>query len=63
MPISEKIIAKIKNSKNDSNFKELLLNILEEEDKGNHQYKKYYEKLVNEYLDSQNKEDANNDSN
>lgn len=50
MPISEKIIEQVNNLKIDSDFKELLLKILSEEDKGTHKYKEIYEKMVNEYL-------------
>ena len=50
MPISEKIIEQVNNLKINSDFKELLLKILSEEDKGTHKYKEIYEKMVNEYL-------------
>ncbi|MBQ8898480.1 MAG: hypothetical protein IJY86_08365 [Clostridia bacterium] len=51
MPISEKIIAQINNIDADEEFKELMLSILEEEDKGNFRFKDTYEKLVNDYLE------------
>lgn len=51
MPISEKIIAQINNIDADEEFKELMLAILAEEDKGNFRFKDTYEKLVNDYLE------------
>lgn len=51
MPISEKIIAQINSIDTDDEFKELMLSILSEEDKGNHRYKDTYEKMINEYLE------------
>ncbi|MDE5617255.1 MAG: hypothetical protein K2I36_00165 [Ureaplasma sp.] len=64
MPISEKIVLRIKNSKNDDDFKKLLLNILNEEDMGNHQFKRTYEKYVNDYLDvKKESEDSKDDTN
>lgn len=51
MPISEKIIAQINSVDVDVEFKELMLAILTEEDKGNFRFKDTYEKLVNDYLE------------
>lgn len=50
MPISEKIIAQINGIDADEEFKELMLSILAEEDKGNFRFKEAYEKLINDYL-------------
>ena len=64
MPISEKIVQRIKNSKNDDDFKKLMLNILNEEDMGNHQFKRAYEKYVNDYLEANKEsEDSKDDTN
>lgn len=51
MPISEKIIAQINSIDTDDEFKELMLSILSEEDKGNYRFKDTYEKMINEYLE------------
>ena len=61
MPISEKIIERIKNSNLDKEFKKLMLQILAEEDKGNYRFKAEYEKFVNEYLETQKKDGGLND--
>lgn len=50
MPISEKIKKKIENLNETDAFKKLMLDILAEEDKGNHRFKEAYEKRVNTYL-------------
>ena len=52
MPISEKIIAQINSIDTDDEFKELMLLILSEEDKGNYRFKDTYEKMINEYLEN-----------
>ena len=56
MPISEKIVARIKQSTYDKNFKELMLQILEETNKGNYRYKEAYKKLVDDYIENIEKE-------
>lgn len=61
MPISEKIIERIKYSNLDKEFKKLMLQILTEEDKGNYRFKAEYEKFVNEYLETQKKDGGLND--
>ena len=61
MPISEKIIERIKYSNLDKEFKKLMLQILAEEDKGNYRFKAEYEKFVNEYLETQKKDGGLND--
>ena len=50
MPISEKIQEKIRKLPDDEKFKELMLAILAEEDKGNFRFKDTYEKLIKAYL-------------
>jgi hypothetical protein len=55
MPISQKIKNRIYLLYVDENFKELMMKILEVEDKGTYQYTKEYEKHVNEYLEKKSK--------
>ncbi len=51
MAISEKIKQKIeKLDEKDEDFKKLLLDILEEESKGDFRYKERFENIINEYL-------------
>lgn len=51
MPISKKITEQIFSLTDvDDSFKELMLAILEIEDKGTHRYKEPYDKLINNYL-------------
>lgn len=50
MPISEKIKNQIQQLDTTEDFKELMLSILTEEDKGNFRFKDTYEKLINEYI-------------
>jgi hypothetical protein len=50
MPISEKIKNQIQQLDATEDFKELMLSILTEEDKGNFRFKDTYEKLINEYI-------------
>ena len=52
MPISEKIRNKINGLNEEKGIKELMIAILEEEDKGNHRFKDTYMNLVSEYLDT-----------
>lgn len=59
MPISEKIRNKITALEVSDDLKKLMLDILTEEDKGNHRFKETYERLVNEYLKT--KEGDNHD--
>lgn len=59
MPISKKIIDQINNLDVDSDFKELMVAILNEEDKGNHRFKDTYERLIKDYLSK--KEGESND--
>lgn len=62
MPISKKITEQILSLTDvDNSFKELMLSILEIEDKGTHRYKEPYDKLINKYLNK--KEDHKNDQN
>lgn len=61
MPISEIIVKKIEQLDDDKDFKELLISILSEEDKGNFRFKAVYESLINKYLDQ--KEGETDDSN
>ena len=58
MPISEKIAQKINDLNEPKEFKTLMMSILEQEDRGSHQYKKDYIKLVNDYIEK--KEKASN---
>lgn len=51
MPISEKITKQIQELDTCENFKNLMLSILAEEDKGIFRFKDAYEKLVNEYIE------------
>lgn len=50
MPISYKIRQKIDALNESQDFKDLLLEILTIEDKGNHKYKEAYDKLASKYL-------------
>lgn len=50
MPISAKIRKRIEDLNDRQEFKDLMLEILTLEDKGNHKYKEAYEKLANLYL-------------
>ena len=61
MPISEIIVTKIEQLDDEREFKDLLISILTEEDKGNFRFKNVYENLINEYLKK--KEDDSNDKN
>ena len=50
MPISRKIIEQINSlTEVDDSFKELMISILEIEDKGTHRFKEPYEKLIKDY--------------
>lgn len=51
MPISEKIIQQINLCKATKPEKELMLKVLEVEDKGSFRYQADYEALIKEYLD------------
>ena len=59
MPISEKIMNQIKKIDAPNDFKELMLAVLAEEDKGNFRFKEAYERLINDYLKA--KEDGQSD--
>lgn len=61
MPISKKILDQIEKLEADQKTKELLLAILNEEDKGNYKFKDTYEKLITSYLETKDKGDENND--
>ena len=61
MPISKKILDQIEKLEADQKTKELLLAILNEEDKGNYKFKDTYEKLITSYLDTKDTGDENND--
>lgn len=61
MPISEIIVTKIEQLDDEQDFKDLLISILTEEDKGNFRFKNVYENLINEYL--KRKEDDSDDKN
>lgn len=61
MPISKKILDQIEKLEADQKTKELLLAILNEEDKGNYKFKDTYEKLITSYLETKVKGDENND--
>ncbi|MDD4353785.1 MAG: hypothetical protein PHN56_04995 [Candidatus Nanoarchaeia archaeon] len=61
MPISKKILDQIEKLDADQKTKELLLAILNEEDKGNYKFKDTYEKLITSYLETKSKGDENND--
>ncbi len=54
MPISEKIKEQIDVLEVQKDFKDLMIAILTEEDKGNFRFKDTYEKLVNEYIETSN---------
>lgn len=51
MPISKKIIVQINSIDADADFKTLMINILNEEDKGNHRFKETYEKFIMDYIE------------
>lgn len=59
MPISEKIMKQISKIDAPDDFKELMLAVLSEEDKGNFRFKEAYERLINDYLNA--KEDGLSD--
>lgn len=59
MPISKKIEEQIQKLDIDNDLKELMMNVLKEEDKGTHAFKQLYNKMVDEYLKK--KEEENND--
>lgn len=59
MSISEKIIARVNKIDADDDFKDLLISILAEEDKGNFRFKDSFERMVNDYLGR--KEEKNSD--
>lgn len=59
MPISEKIMNQINKIDAPNDFKELMLAVLAEEDKGNFRFKEAYERLINDYLKA--KEDGQSD--
>ena len=61
MPISEIIVTKREQLDDEQDFKDLLISILTEEDKGNFRFKNVYENLINEYL--KRKEDDSDDKN
>lgn len=50
MSISKKISDEITNLKESSEFKKLLLNLLEIEDKGNHRNNQLFESKIKEYI-------------
>lgn len=50
MSISKKISDEITNLKESSEFKKLLLNLLEIEDKGNHRNNQLFENKIKEYI-------------
>ena len=54
MPISEKIKEQIDALEVQRDFKDLMIAILTEEDKGNFRFQDAYEKLVNEYIEASN---------
>lgn len=58
--ISEKIKKQINSLDVSKEMKELMIKILEEEDKGVYKYKEIYDKLVNEFIV---KEEVHNGSN
>ncbi len=60
--ISDKIKKQINDLDVSESLKELMLKILEIEDKGTYKYKEAYDKLINEYIEKQ-KEDENDDQN
>ena len=57
MPISVKILQKINELNETKEFKALMMSILEQEDRGSHQYKRDYIKMVNDYLAKKEKTD------
>ena len=59
--ISEKIKKEINKLSISVELKQLMLKILEEEDKGNYKYKDTFDKLVNKYLEDE--EGKSNDQN
>lgn len=59
MPISEKILTQISKIDAPDDFKDLMLAVLTEEDKGNFRFKEAYEKLINDYIKA--KEDGQSD--
>ena len=59
--ISEKIKNQIYGLDISIEMKELMIKILEEEDKGIYKYKEVYDKLINDYIDKE--EETADDSN
>ena len=51
MPISEKIVSKILEADENTEFKKLMMQILQEADKGNFRVKAEFEKIVKNYID------------
>ena len=56
MPISEKIVDRIRQLDEDEQFKRMLLKILNEEDKGTYRFKAEYEKFINDYIEKKSKD-------
>ena len=50
MPISSKILVELDKLKEDIKFKDLMKEILEEEDRGSGRYKETYDKIIQKYL-------------
>ncbi len=53
MPISEKIVTSISELKAEEDIKELMIDILNREDQGTRQYKKEYEKMIDDLIKKQ----------
>jgi len=54
MPISKKILDEVNNLEENNEFKKLLIDLLEKEDKGNHQNKKGFDKIINSFIEENN---------
>lgn len=50
MTISKKILNEISNLEKDTEYKKLLIGLLNVEDSGNHRNNKQFEKMINEYI-------------
>lgn len=57
MPISMKIREKINNLDDPADFKQLLLDILVQEDKGSYRFADDYERIVGKYLSARDGDD------
>lgn len=60
MPISEKILDQVKNTTATDAQKALMMEILQIEDRGVFRYEAAYEKVIREFIDSNEKKEGDN---